>query len=131
MRVPIRVEDDDGVGGGEIDAETSRASGEHENEDVRVGGVELVDAFLTFLVSRGAVEATMIEAGEVEQVERSGAMEHEKGFKSAEAYEKKISAGNKIMDNATEMISLKTPIVRFTRATCRSPPECPKRESFD
>ena len=41
MRVPVRVEDDDGVGGLEVKAEAARPRGEQEDEVVRVRLVEL------------------------------------------------------------------------------------------
>ena len=41
VRVPVRVEDDDGVGGLEVKAEAARPRGEQEDEVVRVRLVEL------------------------------------------------------------------------------------------
>ena len=64
MRIPVRVVENDDVGGGEIDSETVGASGQHEDEDVGAGRVVGVDALLTLLVSRRSVEAAMLEAEE-------------------------------------------------------------------
>ena len=44
--VPVGVVDDDGVGGGQIDAETAGASTQQEDEAVRVGLTEAVNRFL-------------------------------------------------------------------------------------
>ena len=42
LRVPVRVEDDDGVGRREVDAEAAGAGGEQEDEVARIRGVEVV-----------------------------------------------------------------------------------------
>ena len=46
LRVPVRIVDDDRVGGGEVDAEAARARREDEDELGRVGGVEHLDCWV-------------------------------------------------------------------------------------
>jgi hypothetical protein len=43
LRVPVRVEDNDSVGGFEVDAETTSTGREKEDEVRRVGRVEMLD----------------------------------------------------------------------------------------
>ena len=62
MWIPVRVVENDDVGGGEVDAQAAGARGQHEDEDVGAGRVVGVDALLSLLVGRGPVQATMLEA---------------------------------------------------------------------
>ena len=57
MRVPIRVEYNDGVGGGEIDAQAAGSSGEKEAEVGRSFGVEMVQGGFPKIASNPAVES--------------------------------------------------------------------------
>lgn len=46
LRVPVRVEYDAGVSGGEVDAQPSRSCAEEEHETVRVHFTEAIDGGL-------------------------------------------------------------------------------------
>jgi hypothetical protein len=56
LRVPVAVEDDDGVGGGEIDAQTARPRRQQETEVLRAGRVEVIDRVLAQLALYSAVQ---------------------------------------------------------------------------
>jgi hypothetical protein len=56
LRVPIAVEYDDGVGGGEIDAEAARPRRQQEAEVLRAGRVEVIDRVLAQLALYSAVQ---------------------------------------------------------------------------
>ena len=76
LRVPIRVIQDDSVGGEQVDAQPARASREHEDEDVRAGRVERRHHLLALFSGRAAVEPAVlvatIEAIVFEDVEHLG-----------------------------------------------------------
>ena len=57
LRVPVRVEDDDGVGCGEVDAQTSGSRRQQETEVFRVGRVEVVHGLLAEFTLDGAVQS--------------------------------------------------------------------------
>ena len=61
MWVPVAVIDDDGVSGGEVDAQAPRPGGQQEDEDVRVG-VEGTDGFLAVLPAHAAIDAAGLVA---------------------------------------------------------------------
>jgi hypothetical protein len=54
--VPVAVEDDDGVGGGEIDAQAARPRRQQEAEVLRAGRVEVIDRVLPQLALYSAVQ---------------------------------------------------------------------------
>jgi hypothetical protein len=54
--VPVAVKDDDGVGGGEIDAEAARPRRQQEAEVLRAGRVEVIDSVLAQLALYSAVQ---------------------------------------------------------------------------
>ena len=59
LRVPITVVQDDDVGSGQVDAETTGARGEQEDELVAVGLVVLVDGDDTVVVRRASIDAAV------------------------------------------------------------------------
>ena len=61
VRVPVRVEDDDGVGGLEVEPETTGARGEDEDLVGRVLGVEECDG-RGALLGLGASVETQVKA---------------------------------------------------------------------
>ena len=65
LGVPVRVEDDAGVGGGEVDAQPPRPRAQQEHEAVRVGPREPVDGGLPQVPSHPAVDALVRVPGEV------------------------------------------------------------------
>jgi hypothetical protein len=54
--VPVAVENDDSVGGGEIDAEAARPRRQQEAEVLRAGRVEVIDRVLAQLALYSAVQ---------------------------------------------------------------------------
>ena len=56
MGVPVRVVDNDGVGGGEVDAQATGAGGQQEAEDVRPL-IEALDGGLAVLPLDAAIDA--------------------------------------------------------------------------
>lgn len=54
--VPVRVVDDDGVGGGEVEPEAARAGGQQEGEAV-LAVVEVIYVIHALLVAHGPVDA--------------------------------------------------------------------------
>lgn len=46
MGIPIGIEDDAGVGGGEVDAQTACPGAEEEDEAIRVGFAKAIDGGL-------------------------------------------------------------------------------------
>lgn len=67
LRVKVRVEEDDGVGGGEVDALPAGAGGEQEDARVVVV-VEVVDLFAAALLRHAAVDAADVPAAELAAV---------------------------------------------------------------
>lgn len=61
LRIPIGVVYDDNISRGEIDAETARASRQHEDELLTVIRVILLDLPIAVLVGRLPVQATVLE----------------------------------------------------------------------
>ena len=59
LRVPVRVVDDDDVGGVQVDAEAAGSGRKHEDELLAVVGVELLDLTVSVFVSRLAVDAAV------------------------------------------------------------------------
>ena len=57
LRVPVRVEDDAGVGGGEVDAQATGPRTQQEDEAVRVGLTEAVDGRLPHVPPHAPVNA--------------------------------------------------------------------------
>lgn len=62
LRVPVRVEEDDGVGRLQVEAEAAGARREHEDEVGRVGGIEALEELAAVLGLGAAVEAEVLEA---------------------------------------------------------------------
>jgi hypothetical protein len=60
LRVPVRVVQDDDVGGGEVDAEPAGAGGEEEDELLGAGLVVLVDGDDAVFVRRASVDAAVL-----------------------------------------------------------------------
>ncbi len=56
LRVPVAVEYDDGVGGGEIDPQAARPRRKQEAEVLRAGRVEVIDCVLAQLALYSAVQ---------------------------------------------------------------------------
>mmetsp|Transcript_34656 Transcript_34656/g.115829 ORF Transcript_34656/g.115829 Transcript_34656/m.115829 type:complete len:237 (+) Transcript_34656:433-1143(+) len=69
LRVPVAVEQDHRVGGGEVDPEPARARREEENERVRVGAAEAVDGGLAKVAADRPVEP-LVRVAPLEQVVR-------------------------------------------------------------
>ena len=65
LGVPVRIEDDAGVGGRQVDAQTSGSGAEQEDESVRVGFAEAVDGGLPQVPSHAAVDALVRVPGNV------------------------------------------------------------------
>ena len=63
LRVPVRVEDDAGVGGGEVDAQAPGARAQQEDEAVRVGLTEAVDGRLSEVAAHPAVDPLIQVSG--------------------------------------------------------------------
>ena len=63
LRVPVRVEDDDGVGRREVDAEAAGAGGEQEDEVARIRGVEVVHRLFLVISNRGTESERASERG--------------------------------------------------------------------
>ena len=69
LRVPVAVEDDDGVGRGEVDAHAARARREQEGEGVRgVALLEAVDGRLPHAARHAAVEPLVRQPRQVQVV---------------------------------------------------------------
>lgn len=64
---PIAVVEDDGVGGGEIDAEATGARADEENLDVGVA-IEVLDLLLARILAHGAVDAAELPLVQVHQI---------------------------------------------------------------
>ena len=64
LRVPVRVVDNDDVGGVQVDAETTGSGGEHEEELLAVLGVVLGDLTVSVPVGSLAVDAAVVPASE-------------------------------------------------------------------
>ena len=60
LRVPITVVQDDDVGGGQVDTETTGTRGEQEDELVAVGLIVLVDGSDTVIMSGSTVDAAVL-----------------------------------------------------------------------
>ena len=60
LRVPITIVQDDYVGGGQVDTETTSARGEQEDELVAVGLVVLVDGRDTVVVGCSTVDTAVL-----------------------------------------------------------------------
>ena len=60
LRVPITVVQDDDVGGGQVDTETTGTRGEQEDKLVAVGLVVLVDGSDTVIMSGSTVDAAVL-----------------------------------------------------------------------
>ena len=60
LRVPIRVEQDDNISGGQVDAQTSGSSGKHEKEFLTARSVEFRDLSMSILVRRASVQTTVL-----------------------------------------------------------------------
>ncbi len=56
LRVPVAVKNDDGVGGGEIDAQAARPRRQQEAKVLRAGRVEVIDRVLAQLALYSAVQ---------------------------------------------------------------------------
>ena len=56
MRVPIRIEDDDGIGGGEIDSQPAGARGKQKTKVGRSFGVEVVQRGFAEIPANPAVQ---------------------------------------------------------------------------
>ena len=76
LRVPVAVVDDDGIGGGEVDTQTSGAGGEEEDKLLRAGGVVRVDHVLARVPVGVTVDAAVLVPAEeeviLEDVEEAG-----------------------------------------------------------
>ena len=68
LRVPVRVEDDHGVGGREVDADAARARREDEDEGVRLRVREAVDRLLARRARDRAVEPLEAPALRIQDV---------------------------------------------------------------
>jgi hypothetical protein len=68
LRVPIRVEEDDGVCREEIQTLPTSTSRQTEDEDRRLGLVEQIDLHLSHHPVRGAIEATVSISSHVQVV---------------------------------------------------------------
>jgi len=68
LRVPVRVEHDDRVGGGQVDADAARARREHEEKGPRHRVREAVDRLLPLLAADGAVEPLVPPAARLDEV---------------------------------------------------------------
>lgn len=64
LRVPVGVEDDAGVGGGEVDAQASGAGAQQEDEAVRVWLAEAVDGRLAQVPPHSTVDALVQVSGQ-------------------------------------------------------------------
>ena len=62
LRIPVRVVDDDGVGGGQVDAEAARARTQQEGEAVRVGLGVAIDGLLAQFAADATIDALVREA---------------------------------------------------------------------
>jgi hypothetical protein len=70
LRVEIRIEVHDGVGTGEVDAESARARADEIDEEGRIGRVETVDVHAATHAVRAAVQAQVLVAAESEEILR-------------------------------------------------------------
>jgi hypothetical protein len=68
LRVPVRVEDDDGVGCGQVDAQPARPRGQQEGKVAGVWRVEVLHGLVAQLGGRGAVEALVLVAAQAHVV---------------------------------------------------------------
>ena len=69
LRVPVRVEHDDRVGGGQVDADAAGFGREEEDEGLgRPACLEAVDGRLPLLLRHRAVETLIRQEGEREEV---------------------------------------------------------------
>ena len=59
VRIPITVVQDDNIGRGQVDTETSSTRREQENKLLAAGSVILVDSDDTVLVSRSTVDTAV------------------------------------------------------------------------
>ena len=77
LRVPVRVEDDAGVGGGEVDAQATGPRTQQEDEAVRVGLTEAVDGRLPEVTPHPAVDPLVQVSGtQVSNVRTPGRITH-------------------------------------------------------
>ena len=68
LRVPVGVEDDDRVGGGQVDADAARARREQEEERARCRVREAVDCLLALILTHRAVEALITPSTRIYQI---------------------------------------------------------------
>ena len=66
LRVPVRVEDDDGVCSLKVEAESSCAGAEQEDIELTIGLIEQFHAFFSVFCLGGAIESEVSHACELE-----------------------------------------------------------------
>jgi len=92
LGVPVRVEDDAGVGGRQVDAQPPRPRAQQEHEAVRVGLAEAVDGRLPQVPAHAPVD-TLVQVSGGEDGDANG--QHVKGplYASSQTRRKPVSVG--------------------------------------
>jgi hypothetical protein len=57
---PVRIEEDNNVRSGKVDAETPGAGGEQEHEFVRIGPIVIIDGGQSIFVCRRAIDTAIV-----------------------------------------------------------------------